>query len=131
MTAGLKYSIDPQHRDDNPKKSQWRISEADEEACFLRAHREGWQEEQDTYWSYYVSNGAVDYLGVAVDRARRLIVAKFVGKGKPLDWHGYPADHQMHQQDVPPLPIRNMWLKEGLMRPQVISKIGKQQRCRL
>lgn len=135
MSTAPLYKIHPQHRDGNTKKSQWTIPETDERQCFDRAYWEGWQDQPATYWSYYLHEGSVSYLGIAEEckhePERKLIIAKFVGDSTPQEWHGYPADPQKKQQDVPLPAVLKMWLDKKEMRPAIIRKIGQRKPCSL
>jgi hypothetical protein len=76
----------------------------------------------------HMLNGAPEYLGVAEDHTTRVFIAKFVADHQG-SWHGYPADYRRKVQDVPPLPVRKLWLDNQVLTGPKIRKIGKQQRC--
>ena len=122
------YSHDPQHRNQTPGKSQWSISRQDESACFAVAHSMGWIDGEKG-WGLHCLNGALQYLGFGQDHTTRVFMAKFVGHQDT--WHGYPADHQRNQQDIPSEPVRKIWLHDGVLTAPKIRKITKGQPCRL
>jgi hypothetical protein len=124
------YQPSPLHRNNAPTKSQWTISEADERTAFETAEHKGWLIPSEG-WGLHLRGDRPSYLGLAQDRARELFIAKFVGSGTPIVWHGYPADHQLHRQDVPPELVLNKWMQLALVPPAKIRKIAKAQRCRL
>jgi hypothetical protein len=129
MTAPA-YVVNVQHRNSNPNKSQWVITPDQERAVFLRAHESGWLL-PTVGWGLHVLEGAATYLGLSTDRERQLVVAKFVGGQSPIDWHGYPADHEVHPQDIPEEFVLDRWLSQGVLPAPKVRKIGKAQRCRL
>jgi hypothetical protein len=63
---------------------------------------------------------------------RQLFIAKFVDSNKNDQWHGYPADPCGNkQQDIPPETVLNIWLQEQYLRPSIIRKLTKGQKCKL
>jgi len=129
MTAPA-YIANQQHRDGNPHKCQWTIPEDEETAVFQRAHAEGWLL-PSTGWGIHIRDGQAAYVGMAVDRQRELLLAKFVAGNAPVVWHGYPADHQMNPQDIPDELVLSKWLNSGVLSAPKLRKIGKAQRCRI
>ena len=122
------YSHDPQHRNRTPGKSQWSISPREEAICFGSAYSKGWTD-VDKGWGLHFSNGTLDYLGYAQDHSTSVFIAKFVGNQEI--WHGYPADHQRNQQDIPTERVRKIWMQSGVLTPPKICKITRGQPCRL
>lgn len=108
------------------EKSQWSISPNQEIVCFNLAHSKGWTE-ADKGWGLHYSNDVLDYLGLAQDHRTRVFIAKFVGNQG--NWHGYPADHQKNQQDIPTERIRRIWMNDNVLKPAKIRKITKGQPC--
>jgi hypothetical protein len=124
------YNSNPKHRNNSPQGSQWTITTADEYICFASADRAGWLLPAEG-WGLHLVAGTPDYLGIGVDRSRRLFLAKFVASTSPPTWHGYPADHEMHQQDIPHPKILDKWLQSKTLTAPKIRKLGKGQPCRL
>ena len=124
----MTYAPNPQHRNKTKGKSQWSISRAQEVACFDTTHANQWVENNNG-WGLHYSAGVPDYLGLAQDHTTRVFIAKFVGNQGI--WHGYPADHQQNQQDIPTERILAIWMKTNVLRPAKIRKIMKGQPCRL
>ena len=118
----------PQHRNQMSGKSQWSISHSQESACFGAAHSKGWTDAIKG-WGLHYYNGGVDYLGFGQDHTTNVFIAKFVGNQGV--WHGYPADHQRNQQDIPSERVRRMWLQNGVLTAAKVRKITKGQPCRL
>jgi hypothetical protein len=134
VSVGLSspsYLPNPKHRDKSPNKSQWTITVADELVCFREADQRAWLL-VDEGWGLHLTAGLPAYLGVAaVDQTRKLFIAKFVVSHVPPVWHGYPADPQSNEQDIPGEVILGRWLDSGLLPASKIRKVGKKQACRL
>lgn len=124
------YTPNPQHRNGNPKKSQWIIIEREEVECFRMAYDKGWKNEGHVWGLYYKQN-KIDYLGEGTDRSIRLFIAKFRNDLSHNTWHGYPADHQRHQQDIPDVSILHNWITNKVLAKAKIRKIGAGQPCSL
>lgn len=123
------YQIHPHHRNGHPHKSQWTISELEEQACYAATVTAAWILDRRG-WGLHFANGQLDWLGTDKFGVRRLFVAKFVGSRND-DWHGYPADHMRRAQDIPPTEILGMWLQGGVLPPAKIRKLMKGQPCNL
>jgi hypothetical protein len=128
--AGANYQHHPDHRNNQGGKSQWIISEESERASFGNAVAQGWIVGR-VGWGVHPPNTQPQVLGVSQDRRRQLYIAKFVASQAPVLWHGYPADHQRHPQDVPAAPILRNWLTGALFVPAKIRKLLKGQPCTL
>jgi hypothetical protein len=129
----MTYTPHPHHRDGRPAKSQWTISIAEELASFDHAGREDWlmpPEEPTVGWGLHCVEGSPCVLGVAVDRSRDFIIAKFV-TSNGSDWHGYPADHQSNPQDIPLEAVLASWLQGSLFSAAKVRKIVRGQPCRI
>ena len=124
----MTYSTNPQHRNKTKGKSQWLISLTQEGACFNTTYANQWIE-NDSGWGLHYSDGVLNYLGLAQDHTTQVFMAKFVGNQGT--WHGYPADHQQNQQDIPMERILAIWMKTNVLSPAKIRKIMKGQPCRL
>ena len=121
------------HRDGTAKKSQWIISEEDERICFTRAYGV-WHDSNYTCWGLHFDGGLASYLGISKASAsgqNYLFVAKFIDSNQNSRWHGYPADHVSNQQDIPSPTVLKNWLDSELLRPSIIRKLSKGQKCRL
>jgi len=125
---GAKYLCHPHHRNGNPNKSQWDLSEQRELDLFGLAFENQWLLDS-VGWGVAKMNNTLEYLGVSTDRLTRLFIAKFVATG--TNWHGYPADHQRNQQDIPATAIQRKWLDDRVVPPSKIRKISKGQPCSL
>ena len=128
----MAYVSNNQHRSQVPGKSQWSIPFNDELTCFNMAQSNGWVE-ADSAWGLHLLDNVLAYLGWAQDHQTCVFVAKFVGNrvGKQVIWHGYPADHQNNQQDIPTQGILKIWLLNKVLKPAKIRRIMKGQRCPL
>ena len=125
-----EYKVHPPHRNGNPRKSQWTISEPDEIECFRAAFRNNWRVGATT-WGLHLVEQQPDWLGVSKDRANRLFIAKFVSDAKTGPWHGYPADYRNNQHDIPSESILGKWLMETKLSAAKIRKIARGQPCSL
>lgn len=118
------------HRNGAPKKSQWTISTHDEESCFVKMYSTNWHD-GCCGWGLYFNNGIVNYLGKGVKRNHNLFIAKFIDSSKVNIWHGYPADHNVNNQDTPPEELLEDWKKQGYLKLKKIRKIMRGQPCSL
>lgn len=126
----MGYQPHPDHRNNNPNKSQWTISVAQERGSFSAADRDGWLEET-TGWGVYRSGVKLEYLGRDKTKARRLFVAKFVRGREGEDWHGYPADHQANASDIPSKRVRREWLDNEVLPAHKLRRLARGQPCGL
>jgi hypothetical protein len=93
-----------------------------------------WRCNDNSCWGLHFRDELVSYLGVtksAAPEKRRLFVAKFIDNNGNNRWHGYPADHVLNQQDIPPENILGNWLENQYLRTATIRKLSKGQKCRL
>jgi len=121
------------HRNGSSEKSQWTISEPIERQCFHRAYT-SWRCTKHTCWGLHFESSKVAYLGVSKSSAaiaRNLFIAKFGDSNENSKWHGYPADHVLNQQDIPPEDVLAMWLQTQHLRPAAIRKLSRGQKCKL
>lgn len=130
MIPPVLYVPHPDHRNGTALKSQWTISTADEHRCFDQARTAAWLD-TTRGWGLHRPEGEPTYLGVGVDRRRRLFVAKFVRGREDEPWHGYPADTQRHPQDLPSYAVRRAWLDDGILSAVIIRRLSKGQPCAL
>ena len=128
--AGKTYVIKPDHRDGTPVKSQWTIKRTQELDAFRLAITSGWI--VGTFaWGLHINEDKTMYLGKAAMKPgppTDLFLAVF-DLGHTC--HGYPADHARSQREKPPSSVRKEWLDKGHLRPAVLRKIGRGQRCSL
>lgn len=130
IVPGIEYACHPDHRNGNHNKSQWIISQADEVQSFRYAHAQAWIL-NSRGWGLHIQNGAPDYLGVGVDRNRRLFVARFEDGNANQKWHGYPADHQSKVNDRLPEELKQLWLENSVLTPAKVRKLAKGEPCSL
>jgi len=125
------YTHNKNHRNGNPRKSQWSISKDEEKLCFDCSKNNQWLNEFDG-WGLHCPQGDILWLGWTQGGGKQTFIAKFVcAKGNKPNWHGYPANHQKHVHDIPDTHILNKWLQEKLIKPAKIRKIAKGQTCTL
>ena len=129
IAGSTKYGCHPHHRNGNPNKSQWTITEHDEVASFKLAHTNGWCS-STTGWGLHVSQKRAEYLGTSEGGVRILFIAKFVAADSD-SWHGYPADPQAKVDDVPENRVLQHWLTHQFLAPSKVRKIIKRQPCSL
>jgi hypothetical protein len=130
IDGGMIYAIKPDHRDGTPVKSQWVIPIPDEIVTFRLTVQEIWFD-GDRGWGLHLVNGKAENLGVAVDRAQRIFIARFEGDLSRNYWHGYPADHLRRTGDIPTEEITQVWVDRGYLPKPKVRKILKGQRCNL
>lgn len=125
-----EYRSHQPHRNRSPQKSQWCITEAEETQSFRLASEKEWL--GGTHgWGLHFIEDRPDYLGTAQDHTTRLFVAKYVRSATADSWHGYPADHQRHPQDIPSEKVSTKWSQESYLSPAKIRKLIKGQPCSL
>lgn len=125
----ITYLFHPHHRNNNPKKSQWEITEDAESDSFIDAWENDWVDDQEG-WGLHVEDDNAVYLGVGIDRSVNLFIAKFVCKNNQDEWHGYPADHTRNS-DRPSQEVLELWLEAEFLPAAKISKITQGKRCTL
>jgi hypothetical protein len=130
IAAGIWYAHNPLHRNRTRGKSQWTIDELAELESFRRSLNRAWLM-SNVGWGLHFENNKVTYLGIAEDNIRRVFVAKFINDEPNSTWHGYPADHQRNQQDIPARIILKDWLDRSILSPPKIRKLARGQPCSL
>ena len=130
LSAEMHYIIHPDHRDSSPQKSQWTISERTEKDIFVDALARKWVETTDG-WGLWFPNGKIAYVGMSSDNKRQLFIARFVDGTASNIWHGYPADHQRCQRDMPSANVLGAWLRSGALPRPKLRKLMKGQPCNL
>jgi len=131
----MQYFSKTDHRDQSVPKSQWTVTFAEEQGCFKNATAAGWNGGNTTRWGLHtISSAKPAFLGLsarAYGTSRQLFIAKFVDSDANDSWHGYPADPYRLHQDIPPSMILNVWQRLAYLRPALVRKLGKGQRCSL
>jgi len=123
--AALVYVHKDDHRNGSTVKSQWIISKERERDIFSLAMSSAWKDGDQKAWGLFMHGTTVSEIGYAVDRSRILYLAKFVGAEQPAMWHGYPADHQANNADIPCNSILKAWMSENVIPKAAISRIVK------
>ncbi|NEP56261.1 MAG: hypothetical protein F6K31_04460 [Symploca sp. SIO2G7] len=122
------------HRNNNPNKSQWTITESEEIDCFNNSFSSQWIDQFYTSWGLYFDNNEVSYLGISAKNepeSCQLFIAKFIDSNQNNEWHGYPANHSRNQQDIPPETVTQDWIEKEYLRRATIRKITRGQKCKL
>ncbi len=130
VVSNQNYTIKLDHRNKSKEKSQWTISHQDEVKVFINAYTRNWIY-KDNAWGVFFDNRNINYLGVAQDHFTQVFIAKFVNDTNQTDWHGYPADYQLHSQDIPDEAILNDWLIHNVLPKSKINKIARGKPCKL
>jgi len=95
---------------------------------FVRAYQTA--RADSTAWGLHLASRMLGYLGEGAS-GRRLFVGKFLASyGFPI-WHGYPADHVAHSQDIPPDPVLQAWSQSGLITASKMRKLARGRPCNL
>lgn len=130
VLPGTHYTFNLVHRNKTTGKSQWQIVNTEELLCFVHSQKRLWVRGTDA-WGLYFTDERVDYLGTAQDHVTRVFVAKFVNDPSHNNWHGYPADHQNNNHDVPEPEIIKNWLDEGILSETKLKKLQRMKPCTL
>ncbi len=126
----ITYCHHPHHRNNNPNKSQWTINTNQEASCFKSSYTNNWYVNSNAWGLHYLGEG-ISYLGVGEDRNKKLFLAKFKKEPNKNFWHGYPADYQRNNQDLPDNDILNIWKSNNILTKAQISKIIQGKPCKL
>lgn len=118
------------HRDPRSrKKSQWTIPLEHERACLVWAFSRQSQETLGKLrWGLHLAGTAPGVLGRTKAEhppVRDAFYARFIDSNENNKWHGYPADHVLNEQDIPPNEVLDDWA--AYLRPALIRKILKSQ----
>ena len=131
---GLKYFIIPYHRNKSISKikSLWAITPEDELICFERMYANGWKEEYEGWGLQYLryNYNTTFHITGHNSRGEELYIAKFIDSSKNGIWHGYPADYQRKNQDIPKTKILNRWKKDGIISTSQFRKIQQAKKCK-
>ena len=123
----MPYTPKNDHRNGSPIKSQWSISVAQEEQCYLTAANRNWSS-GGNYWGLHFPNNLPDILGTS-PVMDLLYIAKFVSHQG--NWHGYPVAHWLSPFDKPNPDVLDMWIQAGLINSTKKSKIHRGKKCAL
>lgn len=106
-TKNEQYQIHPQHRDNTPKKAQWRVSYEDELTVFAWAAGEEIIIDEQYMWGLLVIADEPCYIGYTEfgDPSK---IAIFDNGGQNGFWHGYPVDY-IRSQEYPPESVLAHW----------------------
>ena len=137
----VKYWVHPHHRDNRPDKSQWTILPNEEFRCFVTNWQCQWYkriEEKgkvlvthlDKSFGLYLKDNSPQALGKrkAMREGKNdadLFIARFVPDAAHKTWHGYPADGELNDQDIPSSDYLKQWKANGYFTPAKIRKIHK------
>lgn len=125
----LTYQFNGQHRNMNPKKSQWTVSINNEAAIFQCAASWCWLvKDIGCGWGLYIDANCPQYLGTVPGREQSFI-AKFVSDINHNAWHGYPADYLSNAHDIPPANILISWVENKFIGNPKMRKIMRGQPC--
>ena len=134
VLPGITYIHKKDHRDKNPKKSKWTISEAEERSCFVHGIEKNWKTSEFISWGlHFDDTGKVTYVGISASEnpeKQELIFAKFIDSSKNNCWHGYPANPAKNQ-DIPPRKVLNDWMEAQYLSPSKIRKISSKKQWNL
>jgi len=130
VVSSQNYTIKLDHRNKSKDKSQWTISHQDEVDVFVNAYTRKWVCNNNS-WGLFYKNGKIDYLGVAQDHVTQVFISKFVNDANHSNWHGYPADHKKHSQDIPDRIILDDWINNNVLPKAKIRKIQGMLPCKL
>lgn len=133
-TMGAFYKPNPQHRNDNPNKSQWAISKKEERGIFKLTCSFNWiynNNNKSLGFGIKKDNNRTVLLGYSagIYGRKELKIAKFIENQNT--WHGYPADYRTHKADTPPTEILKKWFDDGYINKKNMCKILKGQKCNL
>ena len=132
--VGQPYVSNWQHRDGNPKKSQWTINQGQEIGVFEYSYKSNWvsqRRDKRSSWGLYMTDGMIFVLGRTARECelplRDVRIAKFIEDRQA--WHGYPANYRCNKQDRPDTKILESWHKCGYIRKNEIKKIRNMKPC--
>lgn len=122
----VTYWVHPHHRDNRPDKSQWTIIPDEEFECFVKAII------KDKTFGLYLKDEKPLVLGKrklkAIQEGKKdaeLYIARFVHDVAHKVWHGYPADGELGDQDIPSSYYLKQWKAKGYFTSAQLSKIHK------
>lgn len=132
-----KYRINPNHRNNNCHKSQWKINKNDEISLFNLTYNSQWifNDNKNKSTGFGIKKNGVNqiellgYSATIHGQIRELKIAKFVENKN--NWHGYPADYRLNKADTPPNIILKNCLNYNYINKKNMCKILKGQKCNL
>jgi hypothetical protein len=127
--GAVRYQLNQQHRDKNPNKSQWEISNDNEIYVFRCAAYHKWFAESNA-WALFLIDNVPHPLGT-VAQNRKTFIAKFVTDNNHNAWHGYPADYLTRSHDIPHGSILYSWVSMNLISKPKMRKIMQGQPCNI
>ena len=115
------YKVNHQHRGLLPlhQKSQWIISEVDEQTLFIKAKNNKWFCPKNDLWS--IDN---QFIEIGKDSVGGLYIAKFWGNQG--EWHGFPVSPK-RQIDRPPTSAIKDWVDKKIIRKRIGNKMAQGQ----
>lgn len=124
--AKVTYWVHPHHRDKRPDKSQWTIIPDEEFSCFVKAIH------LDDSFGLYLKDNLPHFLGKrklkAIQEGKddsELYIARFVHDDACKVWHGYPADGELGDQDIPSSYYLKQWKAKGYFSAAQLRRIQK------
>lgn len=142
-TDKVTYWVNPHHRDKRPDKSQWTIIPDEELKCFTSSWQSRWYKRSvidgevmashlDESFGLYLIDNVPHTLGIRKRKAiqegkdkAELLIARFIPDEAHKKWHGYPADGELNDQDIPSDFYLKEWKKSNYFKPAQISKIKR------
>ena len=128
-STGRRYYFQPDHRNGNPKKSQWSIGLPEELHCFENSVNLGWANSSHA-WGLHCPGAIPEVLGHS-PTGLSLKIAKFVAGTSTSFWHGYPANYRQYHQDRPPVSILRGWESCGLIKKYEVARVRGGKPCSL
>jgi hypothetical protein len=129
--VGPTYVVKDYHRNANPHKSQWIISEPEEVELFSLTYLSS--EGAQIAWGLLHNGTSLMPVGTsaAISSVRYgLWLAKFKEQGNK-SWTGYPADYRRHIHDRPPISVLRHWLSLGRIKKHEVNRVRQGKRCSL
>ncbi len=134
IVQGVRYIHKSDHRDGTNEKSQWIIGRENERLCFEQSQLFIDEKEGKTRWGLHFEDKQIANLGKSKSESppvRLLFIGKFVNDKQNDYWHGYPADFEENNQDIPPEEVTGYWREQHYLSKAKISKISGGRKCRL
>lgn len=140
----VDYFFNPQHRNENPNKSQWTILCSEELDCFRNSWKKYWNgivdgiddgEIPDNAYGVLIQDGKVIPIGIRSREntqkqgCHELYIAHFEGNrganNQSVIWHGYPADYLVNSHDIPSDCYLKEWKAKNLLTNSQMNKIRR------
>ncbi|HGO5857265.1 TPA: hypothetical protein ACK3JJ_001923 [Mannheimia haemolytica] len=123
-----KYQVHPQHRNRHPEKSQWSISESEEEGLFKSSFSNGWLHPEDNEKCFGIisNNRKLRILGVSAAHkppVQNLHFARFTCD--QCLWHGHPFGNGSSDLKQIPKVVLDNWKERDYISNAVRNKIHK------